>query len=285
MHTIEIPERDLKLQMPPCWEECSNEQAQHILELAFEVINGKLSLGDFRIRTFIYLTNLKLGFKYLIRQKLGLNDLINERIYMLSEQLCSWVFNQNSDGKYELNLQTVNNIFPVLEDTYYGPEALLADITFGEFKSSLGVLNKYFEHKDSPEEAQPFLDFFIASIYRPKDSYGNRVPFHKYVVKPEIFEKTPLWIKQAIVIWYSYCIKCIQNEDLVINDIEVNFSALFPKGDEPGKRNNGLGWTGVMMEIAETGVFGDTVSTAQTPLYDILIFLLKKYEESKKIKK
>lgn len=286
MHIIDIPDRNIKLQLPSCWEDCSIEQVQYIVQLAFDVINGRLSIGEFRIRIFVYLTKIKFGLKYLIRRKLGLNSLIDERIYHLSQQLCDWVFRKNEEDVYELNYQTIVNFFPVLSEKYYGPESLLADLTFGEFKSALTVLDQYFENKSNQEEAMPYLDFFIATLYREKDDKGNRLPFHNYVVKPNYFEEVPLWRKQAIAIWFSYCVKCLQGEDLMINGIDVNFSALFPK-DNVGVRNNqktNLGWTGVLMDIAESGVFGDAVSTSQSLLYDILLFLLKKHEDKPKEK-
>lgn len=286
MHTIEIPDRNIKLLLPSCWEDCSTEQAQYIVQLAFEVINRQLSIGEFRLRIFVYLTQIKFGLKYLIRKKLGLNNQINERIYQLSDQLCGWIFEKNEEDLYELNYQTVVNFFPVLENRYYGPDDLLADLTLGEFKSALSVLNQCFEAKENPEEAMPFLDFFLATLYRPKDEKGFRISLHNYVIDPSIFEAVPLWKKQAISIWFTYCIKCLQEEDLVINGIDVNLSVLFPKNNTgfTNHQKTNLGWTGVLMDIAESGVFGDAVSTAQTPLYDILLFLLKKHEDKPKEK-
>ena len=86
--------------------------------------------------------------------------------------------------------------------------------------------------------------------------------------------------------WFTYCIKCLQEEDLIINGIDVNLSVLFPKNNMgvTNHQKTNLGWTGVLMDIAESGVFGDAVSTAQTPLYDILLFLLKKHEDKPKEK-
>lgn len=281
MHTIEIIERNIKLQLPSCWEDCSTEQVQYIVQLAFEVIQGKLSIGEFRVRIFIYLTQIKFGLKYLIRKKLGLNSVVNERVYQLSNQLCDWIFAINTEEIYELNYQTIVNFFPVLENQYYGPDTLLADLTLGEFKSALSVLDQYFEAKQDPEEAMPYLDFFIATLYRPKDEKGFRVPLHNYVIDPVLFQTVPLWKKQTIAIWFSYCIKCLQEEDLLINGIDVNLAVLFPKNNTgvTNHQKTNLGWTGILMDIAESGVFGDAISTSQTPLYDILLFLLKKHED------
>ncbi|HIY76398.1 MAG TPA: hypothetical protein H9825_09060 [Candidatus Sphingobacterium stercorigallinarum] len=286
MHTIEIPQKDLIVEIPSEWDECTSEQVHFILGKAFQVINGTLSLAEFRIQIFVLFTGLKFGPGYHIKQRLGYNAEINERIYLLSEQLCGWIFEKNEQDGFELSYQTITNFFPVLLNKYHGPDDLLADITLAEFKQAIAMLNDYFETKEDPDRADLFLNYFIATLYRPKDKSGIKVPFHSYVVEPTLFERVEPWRKQAIAIWFSYCIKCLQEEDLVIQGIDVNFSALFPSGKAnptTHKRVN-LGWAGVVLDIAESGVFGDASKTSQTLLYDILIFLLKKHNDQSKQK-
>lgn len=281
MHTIEIPDKKIVLQIPANWDDCTAEQVHFILSRAFKVMEGTLAISEFRIQAFKYLSGLKFGLGYLIKHRLGLNQEANGRIYQLSHQLCDWIFVKKDDN-YELSYETVQNFFPALANSYHGPEALLSDLTLLEFKTALGALDLFFESKDFPEEAMTHLDYFIAILYRPRNEKGSRVPFHNYISNAEPFHKVPLWQKQAIVIWFTYCVKCLQSEDLVINGIECNFEVLFPTSSGTNNNKVNLGWTGILLDIAESGVFGDARSAGQTSLYDVLLFMLKKHQDQPK---
>ena len=282
MHSIEIPDKNLTIELPSSWDDCTHEQAHYILERAFAVMDGTLSIGEFRLQVFRHLAGLKTGITYLIRQRLGLNTEANARIYQLSAQLCSWIFEKQEDNTYQLQFETVHNFFPVLLEKEYGPQDLLADLTLGEFKTALSALDQYFECKENEQEAQEYLHLFLATIYRPKyEDTGEKVPFHQYFPHPPIFEKVPMWQKQCIVIWFSYCVKCLQSEELTINGIDIDLSVLFPQSKGSSNRKINLGWTGVLLDIAESGVFGDATTTSRTPLYDVLIYLLKKHQDQK----
>lgn len=281
MHIIEIPDKNKTIPIPAGWDDCTPEQGQYLLRYAFDVMDGRLSIGAFRTKVFKYLTGLKVGFAYHVRQRLKLNNEVNSIIYLLSEQLCSWIFTKQEDDTFELNFETVINFFPVLANNQYGPADLLADMTLGEFKTVISIVDQYFDTKEDEVMAMEHIDLFLAMIYRPKAN-GVRIPFHKHVPDPTVFAKVPLWQKQCIVIWFTYCVKCLQAEELTINGIDVDLSVLFPKNESgTGGRKVNLGWTGVLLDIAESGVFGDAAHASQTPLYDVLIFLLKKHQDQK----
>lgn len=286
MHTIEIPEKAITVSIPSHWDECTPAQTNYILGKAFDVLNGKMSIFDFRVHIFMHLANLKLGWKYHVQNRLGKAARINERIYHLSEQLCDWVFHQRMDGSYELKYDTVINHFDVLLEKYHGPADLLADVTFGEFKTALSFLS---EISDQDTDAKNVaLDYFIATLYRPKGKDGKRVAFHNYIIEPEIFKNVPIWKKQAIVLWFTYCIHTLQSTDLTINGIDVNFEPLFPRTTNNDNRHSGktnLGWTAIQLDIAEAGVYGNATETSQTLLYDILLYLLKKHQDNEHMKK
>src|SRR5690606_7756746 len=126
MHIIEIPDKNKTIEIPDDWDDCTPEQAQYLLRLAFDVMSGQLSIGAFRIKVFKFLTGLKLGFTYHVRQRLKLNNEVNSMIYLLSEQLCGWIFDKKEDSTYELRFESVRNFFPVLAKSYHGPEDLLS---------------------------------------------------------------------------------------------------------------------------------------------------------------
>ncbi len=284
MHTLEFPQKQLIYSIPSDWDECSDEQVHFILKAAFEVMEGIISMAQFRIKVFKYFTGLKLGLRYLIRQKLGLNQKINETIFHCSQELCDWIFVKKDEDNYELNYETIINYFKTIGE-YYGPEDLLADLTLSEFKTALNFLNQYFDFKENEEDAETYLNYFMATIYRPKNHIEQKVSFHGYILEPEHFKSTPLWIKQVIAIWFSYCVKCLKEEDLIIDGLEINLSSLFPEPSEKiNNRKINFGWTGVMLEIAESGVFGNSEQTGKTLLYDILLYLLKNHQDQAKQK-
>lgn len=282
MHSIEIPDKNKTIEIPADWDDCTPEQAQYLLRLAFDVMSGQLSIGAFRIKVFKFLTGLKLGFSYHVRERLKLNNEVNSMIYLLSDNLCSWIFDKKDDDTFELRFETVINFFPVLANSYHGPEDLLADLTLGEFKTALSVVDQYFDSKDDEVMAMEHLNLFLSVLYRPQMN-GVKVPFHEHIPDPSVFATVPVWQKQCIVIWFTYCVKCLQSEELTINGIDVDLSILFPKSDASagGSRRVNLGWTGILLDIAESGVFGDAAHASQTPLYDVLIFLLKKHQDQK----
>src|SRR5690606_28241129 len=131
MHTIEIPEKAITVSLPSHWDECTPEQATHILSKAFDVISGQMSLLEFRVHVFIYLTKLKLGWKYHVKNNLGKEETINDASSHRSVQLWGWIFHQRQVGSYELRLDTGQTHIPALIGTYHGPADLLADMTFG----------------------------------------------------------------------------------------------------------------------------------------------------------
>ncbi|MGJ1419988.1 hypothetical protein ACR79T_10205 [Sphingobacterium spiritivorum] len=289
MYTIEIEDKGLLIELPSAWEECNDIQVNYILTHAFLVMSGHLSIAEFRLKVFCLFTGLKLGLLYQIRQRLNLNKIINEQIYRLSKQLCNWVFERTediADEKYELRYNTIINFFPTLCDNLIGPQDLLSDITFGEFKAAIAVMDEYFDEKDNPELAGERLNYLLAMLYRPvKD--GARCSFQGFVVEPDAVKNVPAWIKQSILIWFTNCIKAIQTETLTINGIEIDFSTLFPQHNGTQSKSNKInfGWTGVLFEIAESGVFGDAKSTSETNLFEILQYLMKKNQENKSSKK
>ncbi|MEJ5143938.1 hypothetical protein [Sphingobacterium sp. MYb388] len=279
MHTIEIESKNKRIELPSCWDECQSADIFFILENAFKVVDGSMSIALFRIKMFQHFTGLKFGLSYQIRHFLKLNKKVNTVIYQLSQQLCDWIF-EAQDDHYKLTFDSTINYFPELANTA-GPADLLSDLTFGEFQESLNLMNAYFDNYVDTILADECLIEFIALIYRPLVK-GKRVPLTDYTADDILFKKIPRWKLRSIMIWFTNCINAIKSEDLTINGLDVNFSGIFPEGDQNGnKKRKGLdlGWTGVLIDIAESGVFGPAPRVNETPLYDILFFLMKRQDE------
>lgn len=279
MNTIEIPDKNIVIEIPSSWDECSPDQVYFLLEKAFKVISGKMSIGMFRIVAFQHFTGLKFGTSYRIKQRLGLNQKVNSEIARLSKIYCDWIFEEDDD-QYHLTFDSVINYFPEIKRRY-GPADLLADLTFGEFQQALVLMNEYTESQESESPTdQPLYDF-IKLLYRPKIK-GQRVALTGYRDK-STFKSVPDWKLKVTLMWFTNCIQAIKEEDLNISGVEVNFSPLFPVEEKPRSKRKGLnlGWNGILLDVAESGVFGKAAEVNETPLYEILFYLLKKQDDHK----
>ncbi|MBP3944410.1 hypothetical protein J5U18_12750 [Sphingobacteriaceae bacterium WQ 2009] len=277
MHVIEIFEKGKVLEIPAHWDECSIEQLNSMLKYAFQVSVGKLSYGEFRLQVFCLLTGFQVAPKYQYHNRLGLSDAINENLYKLSAELCSWCFLESGskqDFKVQLNYTSIRNPFPCIEISgkhCTGPDDLLGNLTFAEFRNGLSIMQDYFQCIQNEEiaEAEGLLNTFISLLYKSEDC-----------------TKVELYIKQAILIWFCYCIHFIQSEPIVIDGNELDIFLLFPKNDSPSNQTKqSLGWSGLLFEVAESGIFGNVEAADQTNLFQILAFLYKKYLDNKKLKK
>lgn len=279
MNTIEIPDKNIVIEIPSSWDECSPEQVYFLLKKAFKVISGKLSIGMFRIIAFQHFTGLKFGISYRIRQRLGLNQKVNSEIARLSKVYCDWIFEEDDD-QYHLTFDSVINYFPEIKRCY-GPADLLADLTFGEFQQALVLMNEYTESQESGSPTDQPLYEFIKLLYRPKIK-GQRVALTGYRDKSN-FKLVPDWKLKVTLMWFTNCIQAIKEEDLNISGVEVNFSPLFPAEEKPRSKRKvlNLGWNGILLDVAESGVFGKAAEVNETPLYDILFYLLKKHDDHK----
>lgn len=295
MHTIEIPDRDKTISLPEHWDECTPSQACFVLQDALDVVAGRQTMADFHTRVFAHLTGLEADAKYHYTQRVNpaMTEDVNATIVRLSEQLCAWPFRLNED-KFELNMDTVRNLLPTIKcgnNVLAGPADLLADLTFGEFRAALREMGEHIRMAKDPDESDDaghYLDRFVAVLYRPLDASHNRVPFDPDNIAKHAFlvRFAPAWQKQTILLWFSYCVKYIQNEDILIDGITLNLSALFPNstaGTATAKK--GVGWAGLLYDVAKEGLFGDVEKTDKTGLFDVFVYLYKRHLDNKELER
>lgn len=292
MHTIEIPQSNKTIHIPSHWDELSEKQMHKVMDLAYKVISSRLSFVEFRTRLFSMFTNLKLKSSHRYKTVNGLNEPINEMIYNLSDQLCGWPFSVSSSQELELKYTSIKSPFSIIriEGKYYhSPSELLSSLTFEEFRISLDYLGEYMRlFKDGyKDESSIPLNCFMATLFRPKIGNGERKPVNRAEIEKEsaVFEKVPAYIKYSVILWFTYCVDFLQKSDLLIEGVEVNFSVLFPKSTSSEKTNPGLGWAGLLYDLAEAGIFGDIHQSDKQPLFQVLLFLYKKHLDNEKLKR
>lgn len=303
MHTIEIPDNKKTISIPEHWDECTPDQLAMILQRAYQVSSGIIDMNTFYIIVFAKLTGLKAGSRYHFLRRLAPRKFsdINATIFQLAQQLCSWPFAQapqldpDEPPRMELNYDTVKNLLTPIKAggvTFYGPADLLSDITFAEFRAALREMDAHIEAAKDPEattEALEYLNRFMAILYRPaKEKPGQRAAYnpddlHTYT---HLAKAIPLWQKNTALLWFTYCIKFIQTEDINIDGQIINLAVLFPKSTGgTGTAKKGIGWAGLLFDVAKDGPFGDAEKTDRIGLFDILLYMYKNHHDNKEMER
>lgn len=280
MHTLQIPDKNITIELPEHWDECTHEQRDYILSEVSKATSGSQSLMACKANIFVHLTDLHLTPNYIVRNRKGLADTTNERITLLAEKLCAWPFT-TVDDEVQVQYNSIVNPYPEIKHkgkTWKGPADLLQDLTFLQFRTALADLSDITKNQNEETVHQ-----FIENLYTPNPEPRTSQPAPRTPL--------PAHQAQAILLWFTYCIQIIQTTPLEIQGSEIDFSVLFPKNSHSGESENtqpqtlnNLGWTALLFDISESGVFGTTQDTDKTNIYTILMFLLKKYQDNQKLK-
>ena len=59
MNVIEIPESGKRVEYPSCWEELNRKQLLFIVRLGLRLMAGEVSVLEFKVRVFYFLTGIK----------------------------------------------------------------------------------------------------------------------------------------------------------------------------------------------------------------------------------
>jgi hypothetical protein len=225
----------------------------------------------------------------------------------------------NKDGEtYEVIPDFVKNIVPwvrtrgcrsrllgIAMTKLYGPGDFFGEMCFGEYKDLLFCADKYMRTKDIA-----WLTRMMAIAYRrhrlflpilkrlPNFTGRTRLKYRSGAVDFRLkkFEKVPIGVKYMFFQYVMGCIYNLKNSESVEIDGHVcNFGLIFNKSrkSEDGRpetedEDDGVGLTGVMMVLAESGVFGTIKETAEADVWDVLIRLyqleLQRREMERKIR-
>ncbi len=161
---------------------------------------------------------------------------------------------------------------------YYAPKDGLDNITLYELAYTFTLYENYVSERD---EAQ--ADMLIAALYRPsrpetqeeRDSawHGDRrQPLRRYEDKVEQRAKMvatlPVLTRRLIVFWFAGCREAIVKA----------YPKVFKRADQ-GDAGHGYGWGGLLLQLAETGTFGELGTTSDQHYSNALTFLSMKDDE------
>ncbi|MEQ8548737.1 MAG: hypothetical protein RIC03_12545 [Cyclobacteriaceae bacterium] len=290
MNTIEIEDKGIFREVPDHWDHLHPNDVDFVLKMAMSVIDGHLDELEARIRIFYRIAGIKRNWKSIALERIMSNEWLlekNANIYALSEELTSWVFDIEND-QLQINYNTVMNHFPTF-GKLTGPGHMIANCSFGEFRAALEELDEYFALRKaevSIKEQDYQLSRFIACLYRK-----NRKEFNREDIDQDarICQKMSAVQKIAILLWFTYCIKYFQENELIISGRTISLRPLFPKPkgkNKPKRDDEGSAavWSSILFQIAKDGVFGKVDHTDKVGLYDVLLYMYEQYRENRRIK-
>lgn len=180
---------------------------------------------------------------------------------------------------------------------FYGPGDFLQGMVFSEYKDALAAAMKYMDTNDDY-----WLDRLAAILYRPKrkglkrlklttDFDGQtRVPYNQKLAEHNtgIMKGVNRGIKYMIMMYVMGCLWTLKNETngIEIDGNKCDFSILFKrKGGNSEGDEEGIGMIGIMMAIAESGVFGNLKDVANTDVWDVLVRMYQMESERMEFEK
>lgn len=304
MNTIELSEKEINMEIPSHWDEMDADQRGYCLKQALWASLDLITVDEAKIRCLYHLLGIERDWKSVMKERISSREAVmekNSRIYLLAQQLITFLFKTTEKGSLEINYDTVYNHFPELtagKTKLYGPAHLMADISFGEFRAAIECMNEYFENRE-----EMALCRLIACMWRPErdgfeaakrsddfDGY-RRQPFNRAKIEQNALavKNVSTVTRTGILLWFTYTLQYIQSEDLILGGSQVNFSPLFPKAkkvdiETEDRRDRGYGWVSVLNSVSKEGPFGDTSKTEKVGLFDVLLYMLEMHDQNQKLK-
>jgi hypothetical protein len=304
MNTLEIPEKQIKVEIPSHWDEMTKEQVHYCVKQAVWASLGIINVEEAKLRVLYHLLDIERDWRAVAQDRIWDHHTVLDkysRIYLLCEELITFLFQPNGKGALEINYNTVMNYFPEIKagkiHTLHGPAHLLTDLSMGELRAALEHMNDYFASNDEID-----LCRMIACLYRPEranykellkseDFDGKRrQPFNRAKVQlnAELVMMVDPAIRRVIILWFTYTLNFLQSETLTIGGNEVSFAPLFPKSktttEDAPRPNRGYGWIEVLNSLATEGPFGKFDDLEKVGFIDVFMHMLMKHEENQKIK-
>ncbi len=174
---------------------------------------------------------------------------------------------EDEQGKetFQLHVKCTGNLLPTWKK-YKGPENLLMDITWGQFKQCVNALKlmQYARQNEDVQDIERFTKDIFHALYK---SAPNPLKGAKEI---------PDTVQFHALTYFSYWYELITTYPIEINGEEIDFSVLWKSDDdEVSNEMDKSGWMGITFSIAESGVFGDTEDVDNEKLYKVLMFLYK----------
>lgn len=251
------------LEFPECWEEVQPAEFAYLLKLRMLLILSPKAIS---------LTDVKrLWCRYVLRHR-GLKSKKKDYYLLvnnLSETL-DWQWKVDDENKsIALIFDSTVNLIPSWSD-FWGPASHGADLTFGEFRYAVIMMNEYTRTQDVA-----YLYSLCAILYRRKKG-GKRVPF----VSSDLAKMTkdiagmPDYLKWGVYCWFASFCSFLFHGTFILDGCEVCFEPVFSATNNGNTPEQSLGMNSILFSMAESGVFGSIEEVDNTQLLRVLLKLL-----------
>lgn len=287
-HLLTDGNKEIWLKYPASWDELNRRQMIFAGRLLYMLTQKKIDVDGFRkmmVDRFIKRDNTGIEKFGTLDEKMDL--WANEGQLMDTVNFFFKITqNEKKQEVYEIMPAGTRNVIPKLRlglKYYHGPGDFLQGMTFAQFKDALAMAHKFMQTQE-----EVWLNRLLAVCYLPK---GEKYRMKQAMKREKRMARVNKGIKYAC---FCYIMGCMHNlrtdgdgRGIEIDGVRCRFSLVFSKSG--GKGGEGIGLTGVLMTLAESGVFGDTEKTADTDVWDVLTRLyqleLQRREMEREMKK
>lgn len=282
MHTIEIPEANIKRNIPSDLSECNAKEYVDICELIFKMMCGKLTIEEFRVHGIYKLMNMKPLSEMLLPDQ---EQIKFANLHELS-LLMDGFFDIDEQNQKVIKQNYIHNPVPAFKPlwiNYYGPTNQFANITFGEYNDALRLFLQFNTSGDVD-----LLYQMAAILYRPKkpfhfiqkrlNSYDGdiRIKYNSNHVekRAKTFKYAPYGFVYGVYLLFASFQKIVSTATLPWAGRNLDLSILFTPDSSDitidiGKDD--IGMDSLMFAMAESGVFGSPKELANTNLWIVLV--------------
>jgi hypothetical protein len=266
MHTIEIPEANIKRIIPSELSECNAKEYIDICDLIFKMMCGKLTMQEFKVHAIYKLFKMKAIDENLLPDD---EQIKFSNIHDLS-QLIDTFFEENQEHQQVIKQNYIHNPVPSfrpLLKTFHGPTDQFENITFGEYNDALRLFLQFNTSGDIH-----LLYKITAILYRPQKSFlfirkrlnsyngDNRISYNSNQVerRAKQLKYAPFGFLYGVYLLFASFQKIISSAILPWAGRNLDLSILFaPDGSDTsvdiGKDD--VGMDSLMFAMAESGVF------------------------------
>ncbi|ANB40923.1 hypothetical protein ACSN7D_001238 [Flavobacterium psychrophilum] len=271
MHIIQIPELKITKYLPTDLSECDPIQYIEMSALIFYYQTGIIDYEEFRVHATYKLLGMKA-----VRKKIVDYDKYS-RIHQLSE-LIDTFFEENENKEKVIKQYYIHNPIPKFRGAFrnfYGPSNDFDNIKFGEY---VDALEAFVNFNQTGELI--YLSTLLAIMYRKRDYYNSisqkdkRKKYNSDIVhkRAKFFQRQHIGVLYGFYLYFASFQKYLTSATIFIQGSEIDLSILFEnKKTKDESKYPGLGMKGVLLSMAESGVYGPEQGVRDTPLWEILI--------------
>lgn len=277
MHTIEIPESNIKRYIPSDLSECDAQQYMDMCELIFHFQNQAITYDELRTHAAYKLMKMKPS-KFTDQDEEKFSN-----IYLISELIDD--FFEDVNGQKTIKQYYIHNPVPKFRpvwQTLYGPSNSFMNMTFGEYTDALRLFHDFHATGD-----MEILKLITALFYRPMKSFhfikkrlenynGDvREPYnpHTLEARAKTLQHAPIGFVYGFYLLFASFQKYIIDAKIMWSGKEIDFAILFESSgsEEPSSDTPGIGMDSIAFSIAESGAFGTIEEVRKADFWQIMV--------------